>query len=100
MEVCKSMTDQDKLAAFGALLREFRMRRRLTQQHLATSVGVHRNAISRWEQGDFLPKQKGIVLELAKQLRLDDQETRRLLEASLTILSTWNVAEQCANMTS
>lgn len=81
------MTDQDELSAFGALLKEFRTRRHLTQQQLATAVGVHRNAVSRWEQGVFLPKQKSIVLELAKRLHLADQETRHLLEASLTTLS-------------
>lgn len=79
-------------ASFGTLLKGFRTRRRLTQQQLAEEIGVHRSAVNRWEQGDFLPKQKGIVLELARCLTLDDQETRKLLEASLTALSPhWSV---------
>jgi tetratricopeptide (TPR) repeat protein/DNA-binding XRE family transcriptional regulator len=73
--------------SFGTLLKGFRTRRRLTQEQLAQTISVHRSAVNRWEQGSFLPKQKGIVLELAKHLRLDEQETRQLLEASLTALS-------------
>jgi tetratricopeptide (TPR) repeat protein/DNA-binding XRE family transcriptional regulator len=86
----KSM-DSILSSAFGELLRSFRKRRRLTQQQLAEKLGVHRNTISNWEHGDFLPESKGVVLELARQLHLDEQETRQLLEASLTaIASYWN----------
>ncbi len=78
--------------SFGVLLKALRKRRRLTQQQLAEVVGVHRIAIGRWEQGDFLPESKTMVLELARHLHLDDQETRQLLEASLTALSPyWSV---------
>lgn len=76
------------LSSFGALLKVFRKRRNLTQQQFAIAIGVHRNAIGRWEQGEVLPAHKGTVLELARHLYLDDQETRQLLEASLTGLST------------
>src|SRR5215472_10553239 len=75
------------LASFGTLLKAFRKRRRLTQQHLAETLGMHRHEVGRWEQGDVLPASKTVVLELARQLRLDDTETRALLEASLTALS-------------
>src|SRR5579863_1982210 len=80
--------DGSHLDSFGALLKVFRKRRNLTQQQLATAIGVHRNAIGRWEQGEVLPANKGIVLELARHLHLNDQETRQLLEASLTGLFT------------
>lgn len=80
------------LRFFGSLLKAFRTRRHLTQQDLAAAVGVHRNAIGRWEQGDVLPASKTVVLELARHLRLDGQETRQLLEASLTALAPhWSV---------
>ncbi len=80
------------LSSFGAVLKSFRKRRRFTQQQLAEAIGVHRSAIVRWEQGDFLPESKAMVLELARHLRLDDQETRHLLEASLTALTPhWSV---------
>src|SRR5947209_1250629 len=74
------------LFSFGALLKAFRKRRRLTQQQLAEAIGVHRSAIIRWELGDFLPESKAMVLELARHLHLDEQESRHLLEASLTAL--------------
>lgn len=73
--------------SFGALLKTFRTRRHLTQQRLAAALGVHRHTIGRWEQGDVLPASKTLVLELARHLRLDELETRQLLEASLTARS-------------
>lgn len=75
------------LLAFGELLKGFRIRKYLTQQQLAEAVGVHRNAVGRWERGDFLPASRGMILELARKLYLDDHETRQLLETSLTALS-------------
>jgi tetratricopeptide (TPR) repeat protein/transcriptional regulator with XRE-family HTH domain len=78
---------QSDLQSFGALLKTFRTQRDLTQQQLAAALGMHRHAIGRWEQGDFLPASKATVLELAKQLHLYDYETRQLLEASLTTLA-------------
>jgi tetratricopeptide (TPR) repeat protein/transcriptional regulator with XRE-family HTH domain len=80
------------LSSFGAVLKAFRTRRHLTQQQLARLIGVHRSAVIRWEQGDFLPQSRTLVLELARHLCLDEQETRHLLEASLTALSPyWHV---------
>jgi tetratricopeptide (TPR) repeat protein len=82
-------------SSFGELLKAFRKHKHLTQEALATALGVHRNTISVWERGDYLPESKTIVLELARQLKLDEQETRLLLEASLTALSTyWYVPYQ------
>ncbi len=40
---------------FGEVLKSFRKRKRLSQQALAERLGVHRNTISIWERGDFLP---------------------------------------------
>lgn len=83
------------LPSFGELLKDFRKRRNFTQQYVASEIGVHRNAIGRWEQGDFLPERKAIVLELARVLQLDDQESRYFLEASFTALAPpWNVPYQ------
>ncbi|MBV9231665.1 MAG: tetratricopeptide repeat protein, partial [Chloroflexi bacterium] len=48
--------------------------------------------VIRWEQGEVLPESKALVLELARHLKLDEQETRQLLEASLTALAPhWSV---------
>lgn len=77
---------------FGEMLKAFRKREYLTQQQLARTLGVHYNTIGGWERGDSLPDKKGIVLELAKQLHLDHQESCRLLEASLTAPAPyWNI---------
>jgi tetratricopeptide (TPR) repeat protein/transcriptional regulator with XRE-family HTH domain len=76
----------------GTLLKRFRKRHHFTQQQLAGALGVHRMTIGRWEEGSFLPESKALVLELARVLSLDDQETRQLLEASLTALTPhWSV---------
>src|SRR5690348_3183632 len=77
---------------FGEVLKHFRKYKRLSQQALADRLGVHRNTISVWERGDFLPESKTMILELARHLVLNDQETRLLLEASLTALTPhWSV---------
>jgi tetratricopeptide (TPR) repeat protein len=78
---------QTFLSSFGELLKTYRKRTRLTQKQLAQQLGVHANTISSWELGTYLPDTRGLVLELARRLALDGQETRHLLEASLTALS-------------
>jgi tetratricopeptide (TPR) repeat protein/transcriptional regulator with XRE-family HTH domain len=78
--------------SFGAMLKAFRTRGRLTQQQLADKLGIHRNTIGTWERGDYLPESKGLVLELARLLHLNDSEARQLLEASFTTLAPhWSV---------
>src|SRR5215472_4802032 len=72
---------------FGELLKTLRTRRHVTQQTLAARVGVNFNTISKWERGLYLPESKTLVLEVARQLRLSEAETRALLEARLTALS-------------
>ncbi len=82
----------EQATSFGELLKAFRKQKRIGQQQVAEQLGVHRNTIGAWERGDRLPDTRGMVLELARCLRLDEQETTRLLEASLTGVSTrWNV---------
>lgn len=77
--------DSGDLQIFGTVLKAFRIRRHLTQDSLATTIGVHRSTIGRWEAGNLLPASRGIVLELARRLELNPQEARQLLEASLTV---------------
>ena len=56
---------------------------------------MHANTISSWELGTYLPATRGLILELARHLALDEPETRQLLEASLTALSPhWQVPFQ------
>lgn len=77
------MADYDT-DSFGDILHTFRKRARLTQQQLAEKIGMHRHAVSRWEQGEVLPASKALVLEIARCLHLNDAEMRLFLEASLT----------------
>lgn len=77
---------------FGEMLKAFRRRQRVTQQHLASALGIHRNTISGWECGNYLPVTRGIVLQLVRHLRLDDHEARLFLEASLIALAPyWHI---------
>ncbi|QBD77678.1 helix-turn-helix domain-containing protein [Ktedonosporobacter rubrisoli] len=75
--------------SFGSLLKMYRKRQHLTQRQLANRIGVHHNTIGIWERGNFLPENATMVLEVARQLGLNDLERRRLLEASLTALSPY-----------
>lgn len=78
--------------SFGDVLKALRKSKKISQQHLADKLGVHRNTIGAWERGDNLPDGKGMILELARILQLDQRETRHLLEASLTaLIPYWNV---------
>lgn len=75
--------------SFGSALKTFRRRGRISQRVLAERLGVHHNTIWRWEQGNGLPDSRGMVLELARLLDLNEPETRQLLEASLTAISPY-----------
>ncbi len=82
---------------FGELLKLYRKQKGMTQQQIAMKLGVHYNTIWAWEHGDYLPGTKGIVLELARQLGIDELETRQLLESSLaqpTFSAHWSVPYQ------
>jgi transcriptional regulator with XRE-family HTH domain len=64
------ITPTHEPSSFGAMLKAFRTRRHLTQRQLAEALGMHRHAILRWEQGEFLPAHQTLVLELATAFRL------------------------------
>ncbi|GHO71687.1 tetratricopeptide repeat protein [Ktedonobacter sp. SOSP1-52] len=83
------------ISPFGDMLKAFRKRKRLSQRALAELLGVHHNTIWSWEQGNYPPERKSIVLELGRLLGLSEAEARQLLEASLTALSPhWSVPYQ------
>jgi tetratricopeptide (TPR) repeat protein/DNA-binding transcriptional regulator YiaG len=91
----RDVSDLSHLDTFGELLRAFRKRQGLTQQQVATGIGMHRNAIGHWELGDFLPESKGTVLALARFLHLNAPEARQFLEASfITLAPPWVVPSQ------
>lgn len=69
--------------AFGELLGQFRMEAHLSQQALADLMHRSLGTIGNWERGDHLPRDRAVILELAKQLRLDSLKRDQLLEAAL-----------------
>src|SRR6266571_7890818 len=91
----KDERDSFSSGSFGELLKRFRKRQGVQQHTLAVRLDVHRNTVGVWERGDCLPGSKTTVLEIARQLLLGENETRQLLEASLTALAPyWHVPYQ------
>src|SRR5690348_7172434 len=64
----------DDQNSFGELLARFRTRERLSQQRLASILGVHRNTVVNWEQSNYLPKDRTTVLELSRVLSLAKED--------------------------
>ena len=77
------------ISGFGGILTTLRKQHHISQNELATKLDVHRNTIGNWERGTYLPESKTLVMELAKHLHLNAQETRQLLDASLTETSLY-----------
>ena len=75
----ESQADTSNEFHFRELLRQFRIRANMTQQALADKIGIHRRTISAWENGNSLPKNRSMVIDLAKALHLNEQDTNRLL---------------------
>jgi tetratricopeptide (TPR) repeat protein/transcriptional regulator with XRE-family HTH domain len=73
--------DQLEGAPFAEVLHRFRTRARLTQARLSERLGTHRNTVSLWERGEYLPETLTMVLELARVLQLSEADKRLLLEA-------------------
>lgn len=62
--------DQRKV---GALLRELRKEKSITQEQLAQALGVSNRSVSRWENGNTLPD-FDLLLELAKYYQVGVDE--------------------------
>ncbi len=62
---------------FGELLKEARIRARLTQQELAKRVPIHHSYISKMENEDFLPSREKAI-KLAETLGISDDEEKYL----------------------
>ena len=81
---------------FGELLGQFRTRSRMSQQKLANELHVHRNTVSAWENGNIRPQHRDTVVQLARLLRLNEQETTALFKAAQLEQPTeiWHVPYQ------
>jgi len=82
-----------EIRAFGEALASFRTRIGLSQQKVANRLGMSRRAIAAWEGGENLPKTKGVVLQLARLLKLNDEEMTMLLKTAGIdpSLAIWNI---------
>jgi tetratricopeptide (TPR) repeat protein/transcriptional regulator with XRE-family HTH domain len=70
------------LFTFAELLRSYRHRASLDQAVLAAALGVHRNTLGRWEQGDYRPRSHELIQRLAVELALSAAETELLLRSA------------------
>ena len=68
---------------FGGLLKWFRDRSNFTQERLAHEIGQQsRGSIQAWEASLYLPRDREMVLALARALRLSESETDEFLLAA------------------
>lgn len=67
---------------FGELLRQFRTREHISQKALADELCMSRNSVLSWERGDYLPKNREVVLRIGDVLALSEKDTDRLLFAA------------------
>ncbi len=84
--------------AYGALIREYRRRRGLSQEQLGSVVGVKKNAVGAWESGRSRPDVASIPA-LCRELRLplrvffgvpESQEDLHLLQERFHLLNAYN----------
>ena len=65
---------------FAELLRLYRERAALRQHHLATTLGVSRDTVSRWECGTYTPI-PGLVPGIVAALELTSEDAAALTDA-------------------
>ncbi|GHP00011.1 hypothetical protein KSF_100580 [Reticulibacter mediterranei] len=50
------------VSSFSDLPKTLRLRAHMSQRGLAEKIGVHRNTIWSWEQGNYLPDSKAFII--------------------------------------
>ena len=74
---------------FMELLGQYRTRCGWTQDELAMKIGVHRNTVVSWENGSKRPQLRGVVLRLADELLLSQEERKAFLEVAGFSIEHW-----------
>jgi len=74
---------------FRELLGMHRTRCGWSQNELGMKIGVHRNTIASWENGDRSPQSRGEVLRLAEELLLSKEERQAFLKAAGLSIEHW-----------
>ncbi len=82
--------------SFGDLLARYRTQARLSQEKLAQCLGVTRTTIVKWESKGSLPRDRTRIVEIARCLKLAEQQRDILLRAALLDPSPtiWHVPNQ------
>jgi transcriptional regulator with XRE-family HTH domain len=77
----QTRSEQQSMAGFAPMLREYRDRRRLSQSRLAEAAGFDHSYVSRLESGTRMPTRDAVV-KLADAMLLSDSERDSLLAAA------------------
>ena len=80
------MADKEK---FRELLGQYRTRCGWSQNELGVKIGVHRNTIVSWENGDRSPQSRSEVLRLSHELLLSPEEHKAFLKAAGFSVEHW-----------
>ena len=72
---------EERKENFGDLLRRYRTRANLTQQQLSEMLAISRRTLVGWEAYEFIPKSKDLLLRLANELHLSNEERETLFLA-------------------
>lgn len=77
----KDVRDEKKLAAksLGEALKENRLRCKMTQEFVAETLGVSRQAVSKWENGTSDPNTTNLIA-LAKLYKITPEELLKCIE--------------------
>jgi DNA-binding XRE family transcriptional regulator len=67
---------------FKDFLLIYRNRANITQEDLATAIGVTKLTITNWEKGQYRPKDRTNVLKMAKCFNLTEEATNEFLKAA------------------
>ena len=70
----------------GETIREYRMERNMTQEFVAESLGVSRQAVSKWENGRAMPD-SSLMLDLCKELKITVND---LLSGEVVSVNNYN----------
>jgi transcriptional regulator with XRE-family HTH domain len=73
----QSKTDKTPARTLGAIIREGRRRKKLSQRQLAAELPMSQANLSRVELGDHAPPSDGVLLRIAAVLEVDPRELLR-----------------------
>ncbi|MCQ2508171.1 MAG: helix-turn-helix domain-containing protein [Dorea sp.] len=70
---------KETIANLGEVIKEYRTANKMTQEFVAESIGVSRQAVSKWESGKSDPSTSNLI-SLAKLFRIEPEELLKCLK--------------------